>query len=233
MTCTRRPDDVLADLDRQLAALGDIGDVPNTPHAHEQFAARQSALANRRQAIRMALAAQADLAPKIATLQTWHDDLTAIRQQIGVEFRHAPRPRTDRDYGRFLNLQMSISCIDRGPEVARDSGWSLETLRVGELLRERGYVAGTPIENQAMGLLPWLGALPNVERRLAELQKEYANTERRLAEALLDDDERERQAAERRKAAAAIPVRKTRGDGSQFDEYADGRVVEVEPVATS
>jgi len=47
---------------------------------------------------------------------------------------------------------------------------------------------------------------------------------------LLDDDERAKRDAEskaRRAALDALPERKTRGDGTMYDRYPDGRRVEV------
>jgi hypothetical protein len=108
----------------------------------------------------------------------------------------------------------------------------LETLRLGQLMREAGYVEGPKAKNQATGRLPWLRAMPEVERRLNALHQERANAQARLDESLLNDAERERLAAEDRArcdAFNAAPRRKTRGDGSQYDRYPDGRVVEVIP----
>lgn len=78
--------------------------------------------------------------------------------------------------------------------------------------------------------MPWFGSLPEVERRIQQLTTQRAEAQARLDEALLDDAERERLAAEdkaRRAALNAAPQRKVRGDGSQFDRYPDGRMVEV------
>jgi hypothetical protein len=66
-----------------------------------------------------------------------------------------------------------------------------------------------------------------VEDRIRKLLiKRRDDAQARLDEALLDDAEREQLAAQRA-ARNAMPQRKTRGDGSQYDRYPDGRVVEV------
>jgi hypothetical protein len=74
--------------------------------------------------------------------------------------------------------------------------------------------------------LPWFGPMPAVDDRIRKLTTRYDDAQARLDERLLDDAERERLAAERA-ARNAMPQRKTRADGSQYDKYPDGRVVEV------
>ena len=66
--------------------------------------------------------------------------------------------------GKQQNVKLSIVTIDRG-RLSEAGGWSLETLRIGHLMRAAGYVEGLKIEN-ATGRLPWFGSLPEVERRI-------------------------------------------------------------------
>ena len=118
-----------------------------------------------------------------------------------------------------------------GPDVVNGSGWDLTTLRLGALMRESGYEpTGADPDRHFSGVMPWFGSLPQVERRIADLKKQRAEAEARLDNALLDDAERERRAAENKAHIAAEnarPVRKVRGDGSQYERHADGRIVEV------
>jgi len=99
------------------------------------------------------------------------------------------------------------------------------------LMREAGFEAegADPSVNYG-GVLPWRGALPEVERRIAEGERRRASAQSALDDALLSDPERAEREAEskaRRDAANALPQRKVRSDGSQYDRYPDGRRVEV------
>lgn len=98
-------------------------------------------------------------------------------------------------------------------------------------MRHAGFEpAGADRDRNYSGVMPWFGSLPEVERRIAALQKQRDDAQARLDEAMLDDAERERRAVEakaRRDALNAAPQRKVRGDGSQFHRFSDGRVVDV------
>lgn len=187
---------------------------------------KREILSARIQTVRSATATMATLDQEIATHTNWFEQLTAWRKTLCDELLALPSPiRTDRDQGKKRNLELSIQTIDSG--LPADTGWELETLRLGHLMSEAGYVEGPRIANQVKGPLPWYGSLPTVEDRLKGLTKRRDDARARLDEALLDDTERDRRAAEQIKRNA-MPVRKTRGDGSQYDKYPDGRVVELE-----
>jgi hypothetical protein len=47
-------------------------------------------------------------------------------------------------------------------------------------MREAGYTEGPKIENQVSGALPWLGSLPEVERRLKDLHAQQDDARARL-----------------------------------------------------
>ena len=142
-----------------------------------------------------------------------------------------PRIRSDKELGTQQNLTLSIRTIDFGLGVVNGTGYGLDTLRLGALMREAGYApTGADPDRNYGGVMPWFGSLPEVERRIQQLTKHRAEAQARLDEALLNDADRAAIAAAdkaRRDALNAAPQRKTRGDGSQFDRYFDGRVVEV------
>lgn len=221
-TETPTVDTVLARLECDLAAL------PGEDTFQRQLDANRTAravLEAQLQTIRTTRVALANLAPRIAAETEWRDHLVDWRKTLCDELLALPlRIRDERTLGVQQNLKLSILKIDSDAEVAP---WTLETLKLGQLMREAGYVEGPRIENQACGALPWYGSLPDVERRLQTLQQQRDAEQARLDESLLDDAERERRAAERRATFNATPQRKTRGDGSQFDRFPDGREVEV------
>src|SRR5204862_2746954 len=110
-----------------------------------------------------ATATLAELEPLIAGDTKWLAFTQTARRQLCDEVLALSPPdrsrRTDRERGRIANLLMSIQVLDRGRGVANDSGWGLETLALGDLIRAAGYVANAPIENQAFGQLPWYGCI--------------------------------------------------------------------------
>jgi hypothetical protein len=131
--------------------------------------------------------------------------------------------------GRRQNLELSIRVIDRGLAVVGGTGYTLETLRLGQLMRDAGYVQVDT--GGSTDALPWFGCTTEVEHRLKKLMAERDQAQAVLDEAMLDDAEREQLAAAdkiRRDALNARPTRKVRGDGSSYDKWPDGRCVEVE-----
>ena len=188
----------------------------------------RAVLESRIETIRFASHALANVAPQIAAVTTQLAEVTEWRSVLCDRLlAEPPRPRTDVARGRVQALTLSIQAIDRGLGVMSGSGWEQETLPLGELMRAAGYEEGPKVANQVRGQLPWPGSIPELERRLRDLQQQRDDAQRRLDDALLDDAERERLAAERMARFNATPQRKTRGDGSQYDRYPDGRVVEV------
>ena len=230
MTKTTAPvDDVLTKLQAELAETE-----TRRNRAEQEVAAclaRINVLTGRLTAIHAATAAIANLSPT-APDQEWLDHLNAWRNTLCEELRALPATIRDaHTLGLKTNLVLSIRAIDLGPDVANGTGYDLTTLRLGALMIESGYeVLGADRDRHYAGKLPWHGSLPKVERRLADWRKQRAEAEARLADAVLDEAGRERRVAERKSqidALNATPVRKTRGDGSQYDRYPDGRRVEV------
>jgi hypothetical protein len=189
-------------------------------------------LAQRMSAIQVATTTLAGL-PSLAPEQAWLDHLTAWRKTLSDELLALPtRLHDDHTLGVRRNLELSILAIDRGLGVLKDTGYGLTTsLRLGTLMREASYEpTGADPDRNYSGTMPWFGSRSEVEHRIKVLQQQRTEAQARLDEALLDDTERERRAAEakaRLDALNAVPQRKVRGDGSRYDRYSDGRVVEV------
>jgi hypothetical protein len=225
MTAIQADQDIaaaVAQLEQDLAALP--GDQIHQRPLND-LRRKREALAARIVTIRSAHATLAGLEQEITACATWADQLRNWRKTLQEEIVALPLPiRTDRDLGKRRNLELSIQTIESG--LPADTGFALETLRLGQLMREAGYVEGPRVANQVHGPLPWRGTLPAVENRLKALVQQRDDARARLDEALLDDAERDRRAAETTKRNA-LPQRKTRGDGSQYDRYPDGTVVEV------
>lgn len=220
--------DVLAQIERDLQTTMAL--LVQSQATAEEASARCDVLTNRRSDILAARSALANL-PDLAPEHEWLNNLTRWRAALCEELLALPvRIRSDHDLGRQRNLKLSIGAIDRGLDTVDGSGYRLETLRLGRLMREAGYVEAPPADGEMLGHLPWYGSTPEVEQRIQQINRTRAEAEARLAHALLDDAERERRAADdkaRREAERAAPRRKTRADGSQYDRYPDGRVVEI------
>jgi hypothetical protein len=170
-----------ADLEKQLAALRDEADIH---HELETNQHRRALLEARLETIRFSSHTLKTLDPKIAAETEVRDVLTACRTTLCDELLACPqRPRTARDFGKERNLSLSIQVIDRGIGVLTDTGFALSTLRLGQLLRDAGYVEGPRIENQIAGDFPWFGSLPEVERRLQLLLAQRTDAQARLAAA--------------------------------------------------
>lgn len=186
------------------------------------------ALTRRISAIQDATAVLAGL-PSLAPEQEWLDHLTAWRQTLRDELSlRIGDPQTP---GLQQNLTLSISAIDVGLGAVDGTGYHLTTLRLGALMRDAGYEpVGANPNTHYSGEMPWFGSLPEVERRIASIRKQRVDAQAQLDEALLDDAARAKRDAElkaRRDALKTAPQRKVRGDGSEYDRYPDGRVVEV------
>jgi hypothetical protein len=126
------------------------------------------------------------------------------------------------------NLEASIRVIDRGVAVLDDTGSDLTTIRLRELMREPGFeqTPDDPVRRRS-GTLPWHGSIRAVEDRMKRRAAQRAVAQSELEGALLTDDERAAKQAHV-DALNALPQRKTRADGSEYDRCPDGRRVEVE-----
>ena len=87
--------------------------------------------------------------------ERWFALLTAWRTTLCAELLALPsRIRDPHTLDAKRNLELSIRCIDFGLSVVDGTGYGLTNLRLGALMREAR-------------MMPWLGSLPEVEKRLA------------------------------------------------------------------
>lgn len=196
---------VVARLRQELAAMHDPIDIPGdwTPRERDAYEVKRSLLRQRITLVRDAAATLAEVAAHEAAEHAWRDHLNEWRSALADELLALPpNPRSDKDRGRQQNLMLSIRCIDHGTGVVEHSGYNVETLRLGALMRESGFVAAPPVANQLFGALPWSGSMPEVEHRLKALAVRRTDAEARLADGLLDDEAR----------AARNAARKTRAE---------------------
>ena len=225
----------LESLQAELAALLDPLDVPGewTPRRRAAYEAKRTALQSRvtelqHQAEQYSRAERelADFEQQLAEAVRWRDfQRETWRPQLCGELLDRstyPRTRAELDYQQ--NLKLSISSIDRGLQaLAGASCYTLRSLRLADLMIEAGY---TPTDNERhriFGGLPWRGSLKEIEHEIVRLTKQRDAAVVALADASLSNEDRAARAAERN----ARPTRKTRGDGSVYERYADGRIVEI------
>jgi hypothetical protein len=138
--------------------------------------------------LRSALTLLENVEPKLAQLSKWRADQEAWRKALADELFELPSPiRTAQDRSRYRDLELSIRTLDAGLRVLDDTGVMLEDLRLGALMRASGLERNLPAPAGEMGLrLPWLGSIPEVERRIRELQERCGDAQARLDAALHD-----------------------------------------------
>jgi hypothetical protein len=180
--------ETLARLKQELADLGDQGDVLLTYNAQAEFARKQSTLMGRMSTIRRSESILKEVKPKIDADEAWLAQLNDWRSKLVEELHARPVPRTAKERGEEQNLALSIQVIDRSYRVVEGSGYGLEKLRLGALMRESGYVASPPAPGQTFGFLPWLGSVPEVEHRLREMHAKRNDARSRLEAALRDPE---------------------------------------------
>ena len=74
--------DTMHALQRELDAMPDPRDVPNTYRAQEDDARTRSFLTNGLQTLRVSRQILAEVAPQVTALETWHAHLLAWRQTL-------------------------------------------------------------------------------------------------------------------------------------------------------
>jgi hypothetical protein len=173
-------DDAIAKTERELAALPDIDE---QHRKLMELIQTRDTLAMRIQRIRSASTSLASIEPKTASEIVWRDQLTSWRNTLREELAaFPPEIRDDSIRRKRQNVTLSLACVEQGPIA--EQGWVLETLRLGDLMREAGYTEGVKIENQMYGQLPWFGALPIVEDRIQALEKRRDTAQAQLNAAL-------------------------------------------------
>jgi hypothetical protein len=215
-----------SELEQARATRLDPLDLPNSTTRREAdaYAAITAELDGRISRAKNAIATLADLELKIAPdvqkrnlLTTWREEF--CQKLLAIKPSDRDRATMERQNG----LRLSIENIDRGC-----STWPNGAPMIGgplaDAIREAGYT-----QSERPGPA-WFGSLSDVVSRIADVQKRIDTAQAQLDEALLDDAERAQRDAEgaaRIAASNAMPQRKVRGDGTQYDRWPDGRVVEV------
>jgi hypothetical protein len=166
------------EMQNELTAMLDPLDYPGdwSQRQREAYDARRYWLQAKLQDWRIAMDTLAKM-ERIEPLQQWRDLLERCRVQIADELRAIP-PR--QDMGRVRNLDYSLKVLFRGRNQVEGTGWCLETLRLGELLREAGYVESRPVENQMRGELPFVCGLDEADATLRALRQRRAEAQERL-----------------------------------------------------
>lgn len=201
---------------------------PPTRWVFNAYEGRRAFLSHRIANVRDVVTTLSEVSRELELLTTWRSHLVKWRERLQQELGGLGTDFTPTDVGRRQNLELSLATIDA--TVPRYTDRQFETLRLGALMIQSGIAPSDPIDGQAIGRLPWLGSLPDTERRLGEVEAIRVQVQGRLDTALLSDAERERIAKEdkqKRDASNAAPQRKTRGNGTRYDKYPDGRCVEV------
>jgi hypothetical protein len=179
-TVTITPEAAIAEWEAQLAGLGEQGDVALTLNAQAEFVRKQSFLMGHIRSARIQSQNAAEAEAQIPPLESWRDHLRGWVSTLGTEA--SALAANDR---RQMNYMRSIEVINRGLQVLRDSGHMLESLRLGQLMRESGFEQNVPPPaGEAMLRLPWLGSLPEVDRQLRDLTTRRDDA-RQALEALL------------------------------------------------
>ena len=242
-------DTALAALQKELDSMRDVQashqrDSRDVSDGHELLI---SSLDQRIDTLRSESTVLPQLEAQISDGIAWRDKLVEWHTKLAAELESPSivKPRTPQQTGLRMNLLLSLHYLEKqfspgdgGHMVRRleDTGYSLETLRLGALMRESGFTEAPPRHGESFGQLPWFGSLPVVEQRLKQLTERRELAKRRIEEALLSDADREQRAKDEKARVAQLnaqPQRKTRGDGSQYLKYPDGRVEELASVVTS
>ena len=156
----------LAELERNLAALPDAADVPNTPREVEAFRNRQRELSTSISALRAAEERVAELDPRIASHQKWIATLVAARQTLCERLLALPERRSREQETELNQLKLSVTCIDRGLDFQMNP-WPLPLFA---LLEAAGFVA--PSGDSHCVWNAGHGCLPAAEAYLERIQKD-------------------------------------------------------------
>ena len=222
-------DELQKDLDSMLDPLDFPGDW--TQRQRNEYEAKRSllvldiaALTPDTERQQRAAAAVASLASELEDAERWQTTLVSIRAQVAEELiAGSGYPRTRAEIEHQQNLQLSIVSIDKGLRgLEGATAYSLAGTRLAELLTDAGYAPSSAEHLKMFGGFPWRGSLRDVEKEIIALNKQLDAARREVEEANLTPAE----VAQRHKERQMQPVRKVRGDGSQYDRYYDenGRV---------
>lgn len=208
---TNKIETTLTKLRAQLATFKDDYDLPGNMSMRERdtYSATRREIDGRIRNIQSLSSELAALRPKAEDVK-WRGHMVEWREILCAELLASPeRPKNREEQDRQQSIKLSIIAIDRG----LPDGRSLLAMRLGRLMYDTGYrVVVGPHSN----VMPWFGSLPEVDRRMAEVEKRRAKLQAGLDDALLDDETRAKQEAEKtvlRNAFNTMNVRQGYGDG--------------------
>ena len=157
--------------------------------------------------------------PSLDADEKWRDFLQSSRDGLNTELLAIRAPiRDDATRERARALGWSIELIDHGWAANRLPATivSLASSRIGQLMREAGYVTDGP---ELRGPNGFRGSLADTEQRLTDLTAQRAAAEAALDGLLLSDEERAQRDAEDQAFRAAIDSLELRGGGETFAAY--------------
>jgi len=195
---------------------------------------RRGALRARIGTLRNESEALKKLEPQLEALCKWRDNLVAWQSALLKEIEGHMAPRTPQEQGVRQNLLLGLVLIEGRNDPPEQYGYSLETLRLGALMRASGFKEDP--QREGAPKLPWFGSLTVTEAQIADVTAKVDTAKLRIEDALMSDDQREQKAKDdllRQRTENAKPQRKTRGDGSVFLKYPDGHTEEVSSAGTS
>ncbi|MEP7310157.1 MAG: hypothetical protein ABJA98_32020 [Acidobacteriota bacterium] len=227
-------EEITRETETELASMLDPLDIPGDWTERQRLAYEERRTALRSQIVERrasateranANATLVSLDHELAETIRWRDFLIPTRKTLCDELL-MPRTRSRADQEVQQILRYAIHTIDFGPkQLLGASVYTLRSTPLGELMIAAGY---TPTDNPNHAVysgLPWRGSLPEVEKTLLDLTSRRTVAQTQLVLASRSPEE----VATAREERAKRPDRKTRGDGTQFDKYPDGTIVEVEP----
>ncbi len=158
---------ILAAMEKELGGMTLVpDDFPRawTRRQEGVYTSRQRELQLRIPQVRLWMPKVASLARGEVDATTDLNEFTKVWNTLAEEFQ-ALGANNPKQY----NVRLSLMMLERGRPAIEDTGYVLDTLRLGQLIRERGIV--------------WHGCLPELEERLANVKKDLAHARLMLTDA--------------------------------------------------
>jgi hypothetical protein len=176
--------ETIKELQAELDALPEQQDVEQNYRAQAAYAATQSRLHGTIRILRESARTLAEIEPKLATAKAALEVLDLkIRTQLSSEMLG------EQDYGKRHNLSLSLAALDKGGHVLAESGYAVETCRLGALLREAGVPEIPPTDGRVHGTLVWT-PVPVLKATVARLTKKLHELQERIDILLAEHDAR-------------------------------------------
>lgn len=181
---TLAPEAVLAAVREELKRMPSLLDLPAswTRRQIDEHETRRMTLDNNARRIQSELERLIEHDTQLRPLEEWREHLLAWRRTLADELSALPAPKSPREQGVIQNYTLSLRAIDDA--FRPDTGYALQSLRLGALMAAAGFVADTPADGQMFGNLAWHGSLPNTDYRIADLTKRRAETQGHLNAAM-------------------------------------------------